>query len=269
MFNRATLCVTYECPLRCFSCPCHNQQIQTETDEEKPVPLFQDVTRLNSFGLSSFFSQKKLQQLLFQHSIQDLISLWEKIQPQSVFDLMGGDPFFYSDLPQLLTFLKSKDIRTRLWTTGIAPVELMVDLSHLIHEFFIYIPSLEPEIYAERTGFQYLEQVLDSLQVLLDHHKKVTINCPVYPDTIQEMPTIYEFARGKQIPVCFHYSQKYHFMKESLPYLQRFNRVRGAYVFEIENYSATGCIAYPNHAQNSRWVHMKNWARFMLKEFLY
>ena len=214
-------CVTTECPLQCLRCALWKED-QSDID----------LT-----------------------TIKILPSKYQK----PILDIMGGDPLLHPDLAFFLN--NHQNFKIRLWTTGTLPVEQLQKIQNLISEIYVYLPTIFSDKYIEITGADYLDTVLDFITYIKEIKKSVTINCPVYPDTIQDMPFIHEYAKSQNIPICFHFSQD--FSKESYHYLYRYHRIKGTYIIKIDHYS--NCIAYPDISQNSWKTQALNIARHILQ----
>lgn len=226
LFNN-TLCVTTECPLKCSACPIWKNPDQL-IDEHM---IYQNH---NNAILNAIKSDQ----------------LFQNLSSPAMINIIGGEPLWNADLPIILQYFKNKKTTLRLWTTGIIPSENFEIIAPWTDEIFLYLPSLIPDTYLEITGFDYLEQVKDQLHFLLELGLNVTLNAPVYPDTIQDMPSIYDFAFENKVKLLFHYSLESGFSSESIFYLNRFNRIKNVLVQKIPQYPLYACSGFPNIASS-------------------
>ncbi len=209
--NQYFLTVTHRCNLKCLNCSLWEKDILTG---ENITTLIQENRFFSSFPIVD------------------------------TYNLVGGDPLMFQNIVHTLTFLKSKGIKTRLWTNGLFVVNEFEALQDIVDEMVLYFPSPEKEAYNLFTG-EVMDKFLDSLDYLKGEGFKLYLNYPITPENVPDLSDAYELAYEKKLPLITHYSKYDKYSKDSIAFIKRFYKIKGVWLFQEDIYSPMVCRAIP------------------------
>jgi MoaA/NifB/PqqE/SkfB family radical SAM enzyme len=213
LFSQFYLDTNTPCNLRCYNC---------SVWENTPTQNDNKLTYL--IGSNQFFKYYPL---------------------KKIYNIIGSEPFNHPDLAYLLTFLRSHKIKTFCWSNGLFQIESIKNALPYINTMFLHLPSLNKSDYTQITGSDRLSQLLLNIASLQELNKKIIINHPITPESIQELPEIYDFAYYKKIPCLFHYNKNQPFSAESIRYINRFHGVKNVYLLKTNPPTIPSCQAVP------------------------
>lgn len=163
-----TLKLTNKCNMNCYMC---GQAYACNQDNKEELPLFLIKKRL------------------------------EEINTIKTIYLFGGEPFTYSKLPELLTYLKNKGLDILITTNGILLKEFAEQLIiSKVRDLTISIDSYKEKVFENIRGKGVLPKILDNLNYMLEKKREyhseyphIGINCVILPENIDELYDYYKF----------------------------------------------------------------------------
>ncbi|MCP4051152.1 MAG: radical SAM protein [bacterium] len=226
-FSQGTIKVTDTCNLRCRACTLWRKDYVNSINSDTIINLI----KKNKFF--NIYSRKK------------------------IFNIIGGDPLCSADLPCILSFLKRNNIKINIWTHGIHPYESFEKTFMFSDNFFIYLPSPDPDEYREVSGNNGLSQFKDTVNFLLENKKNIIINFPINTSNIQLLPDVYEIIYEKKIYGLFHYNNRDNFSSDSKKYIKRFYNIRNILVYKSISMDSL-CTSFPAKSLNNPVHYYKN-----------
>jgi MoaA/NifB/PqqE/SkfB family radical SAM enzyme len=180
------------------------------------------------------------------------------------YNVVGGDPLMFVDIVYLFTFLKSKGIKTRLWTNGIFSINNFESLKGIVDEIVLYFPSPIKESYSDYTGLATLESFIETLDYLKQDGFKVLLNYPITPETLPDLADAYELAYYRNLQLITHYSKYDRYSKDSIAFIKRFYKIKDVWVFQEDIYNPRVCRAVPVRSFLMKRFHVMNLLRTKL-----
>lgn len=226
--NQTFLQVTQNCNLKCSFCPLWNKR------------------NLNSDNLVSVIQNN---------------SFFQNYPLVDTYNIIGGDPLMFSDLVFILSYLKSKNRKIRLWTNSVFSVDYFEQLTNLVDEYVLYTPSVIPDYYNEFTGAAIFSEFEESLSYLVDEGERVLLNYPIIPENVPDLADIYEYAYDKNLHLIMHYSKYDTYSADSVAFIKRFYKIKNVSLFQETIYNPGVCRAIPMRAFLMHRYHCYNYIR--------
>jgi pyruvate-formate lyase-activating enzyme len=208
LLSQNTICVTRECTLKCGHCALWNNPI---------------------------FKKRKFEDLVDVVSLIQKDMFFKTFKKAKVFNIIGGDPLKYDKLPYLLVFLKKRQIKIRVWTSGVCNLDVLDQIQGLVDEFVFYVPTCDRDEYREITGFDGLAKLKDNIAYLQQNKGlSVAFSHFVTRTSVPNLADIYEFAYQHEVKLYLIYNGHAKFQRESVSYIKRFERVRKVLLFKMK-----------------------------------
>eukprot|EP01047_Picozoa_sp_COSAG01_P002598 COSAG01_NODE_69_length_28801_cov_10.460038_24_plen_236_part_00 len=180
-------------------------------------------------------------------------------------NVLGGDPFLDHDLFMVLKQLKFKQKKIRLWTHLLCDQDAIMQAVPYVDEWMVYLPVTQANFYRKITGYNVYTKLLKQLDLLVQYQAKLTLNMPVYADTLTFVPDVHNLARTLGSGLLLHYSVEDFEDQESLFYLKRYNRVKNVFVFQVKQRDQSMCLTVPTQIFSDRmpWLYHAFCQRFV------
>ena len=160
-----------------------------------------------------------------------------------LYNLVGGNPLLHDELLLLVHFLKSEQIKIRLWTNFHVSIDFFLGLKDYVDEFCLSLPSVHHETYNEIIGTDGFSEIINFIKMLSSENISFTLHHRVTSETISWLPFIYDFVHQHQCKMWLHYSKKMSKDEQNhVNYYQRFSMFR---VTCIKDYSLEVCQYVP------------------------
>jgi len=127
---------------------------------------------------------------------------------------LGGEPTIHSDLPEILEYVKSKGLLTKIFTNGLNPKMIkLINNESLVDAYSVDFKTLNPEILGVNLWIEeYIQQVDQTLRNIISHKIPLEIRTTRW-DNIY-LPKIQEYV-GKIYPHIPHLIQDKFILKEN------------------------------------------------------
>ena len=115
--------------------------------------------------------------------------------------LFGGEPLIYRELPELLSYLRSKSMDILITTNGILLKKYTEDIMNSkVRDLTISIDSHKEDVFAKIRGNGVFYNILENLKYLIEMKKKnnseypyIGINCVILPENSDLLIDYYNF----------------------------------------------------------------------------
>jgi len=229
LFSQRILIASPRCQLRCQHCPIWSKEGR-------------------EFFSSFLFSSKSVYEK----------SLFTYYPKKKIFHIIGGDPFCFDKLGELVLFLKSSGCKVVLWINGHGHPDKVEAILDEVDLTYLYVPFPDSKEYQDFTGHDGWDTCLTLIQDLKKKGNPLILNFPVTPMTIDYLPHIYELAYDQKLALLVHFDKADRFSRESLAYINRFKKIKNVFVFRNDYRDSRACLGVSYAAVYSKWQIVMN-----------
>jgi len=141
-------------------------------------------------------------------SANDLVKMVKKIHavnPLEVVRLTGGEPLLYQDLPYLIESLQKLGIQVKMTTNALLLKKKLPELINAgLHSINISLDALDPNIFFKITRSLKYKEVLDGIDLALQHLLDVKLNAVIVRGVNEkQILPLLQFAGEKKISIRF------------------------------------------------------------------
>lgn len=171
----------------------------------------------------------------------------DKLKSSGYVNIYGGNPFMYVHFLKLIVFLTKKNpIKLAIWSHPLDDIDRYVDLVPYIKKWFIYVPTVLPDVFEEFVESCTYSDFKAHLYQLKEARISFQLVHFVTPYTISVLPDIYELAFLLEVPLIIVYNTT-SLSKNEVKYVKRFLHVKKVRVFFTRN-PLKNCLGAPTQA---------------------
>ena len=109
------------------------------------------------------------------------------------------------------------------------------------------------------TGYNCYTNVLDTVTRLREANQNVTINMPLFAETLTYLPDMHTYTKTNNMKLMIHYNPKDFLKRESIDYIKRYYSIKRVYVFKQKFRPSKQCANIPLDSFSSKWPGINNW----------